>query len=114
MEQSVLRTAWPRAASKPVVPLVCSPLCGIFTEATDSEWQNKNHLPTYTKVNKADPSTGLVWQNFKINKNQKTTQTKKPQKIVALISTSTNFNYWFILKSVTEVQIINVVLLDQI
>lgn len=41
------------------------PSHGIFTEvATDSEGKNKNHLPICTKVNKADPSTGLVWQDL--------------------------------------------------
>lgn len=100
-----------KSCSKPVKPLVCSPLYGIFIEvATDSEWKNKNHLPTYTKLNKADPSTDLAWQDFKISKhrakNNPTQTAIKKKKIVVLIST------WFILKSVTERQAINVVLVD--
>lgn len=39
---------------------------GIFTDvATGSEWKNKNHLPTCTKINKADSSTALCGRILK-------------------------------------------------
>lgn len=59
--------------------------------ATGSEWKNENHLLIYTKVNKADPSTGLVWQDFKINEHRpKNNLTQKATKKIC--GSSFNFN----------------------
>lgn len=63
------------AGFKPDVTLVCNLLYRFFTEtAINSEWKNKNHFPTYTKINKAQ----VLCYKIKSNNNNKT-QPKTPK-----------------------------------